>query len=138
MFYCSKLGQNLSEISGSQDICKDTESNLGPSAPVFFSGSSATVTMVHSNVYRDVPQPHQRTIFQALKLEEPNTTSKVAHCLGFFEDQEIVESYKDSSGIRQMTAKTLFQRKSKVKFQGKVQNMDPLRGPDPWTGSIKI
>ena len=73
--------------------------------------------MVHSNVYRDVPQPYQRTIFQALKLKEPNTTSKVAHCLGFFENQEIVESYKDSSGIRQMTAKTLSQRKSKGKFQ---------------------
>ena len=27
-FICSKLGRNLSEISGSQDICKDTESNL--------------------------------------------------------------------------------------------------------------
>ena len=26
-FICSKLGPNLSEISGSQDICKDTESN---------------------------------------------------------------------------------------------------------------
>ena len=31
-FICSKLGPNLSEISGSQDICKDTESNLGPFA----------------------------------------------------------------------------------------------------------
>ena len=31
-FICSKLGPNLSEISGSQDICQDTESNLGPFA----------------------------------------------------------------------------------------------------------
>ena len=29
MFICSKLGQNLSEM---EDICKDTESNLGPFA----------------------------------------------------------------------------------------------------------
>ena len=28
-FICSQLGPNLSEISGSQDICKDTESNWG-------------------------------------------------------------------------------------------------------------
>ena len=91
---------------------------LHQSALAYFSGSSATVTMVELNVDRNVPQTHQRTIFQALKLKEPNTTSKVAHCLGFFENQEIVESYKDSSGIRRMTAKTLFQQeRSKGKFQ---------------------
>jgi len=91
---------------------------LHQSALAYFSGSSATVTMVESNVDRDVRQTHQRTIFQALKLNESNTTSKVAHCLGFFENQEIVESYKDSSGIRRMTAKTLFQReRSKGRFQ---------------------
>jgi len=30
IFICSKLGQNLSEMESSQDICKDTESHLGP------------------------------------------------------------------------------------------------------------
>ena len=25
-----------------------------------------------------------------------------------------------------------------LQTHGKVQNMDPLRGPGPWTGSIKI
>ena len=78
---------------------------LHQSTLAYFSGSSATATMVESNADRDVPQTHQITIFQALKLKEPNTTNKVAHCLGFFENQEIVESYKDSSGIRRMTAK---------------------------------
>ena len=34
-FICSKLGPNLSEISGSQDILEDTESNLGPFAGGF-------------------------------------------------------------------------------------------------------
>ena len=28
-FICSQLGPNLLEISGSQDICKDTESSSG-------------------------------------------------------------------------------------------------------------
>ena len=32
MFYLLKIGAKLSEISGSQDICQDTESNLGPFA----------------------------------------------------------------------------------------------------------
>ena len=31
-FICSKLGPKLSEIGGSQGICKDPESNLGPFA----------------------------------------------------------------------------------------------------------
>ena len=122
---CTRQGI-FSKLSSCGDVDLDGVSQavihhklrLHQSALAYFSGSSATVTTVESNLDRDVRQTHQRTIFQALKMKESNTTSKVAHCLGFFENQEIVESYKDSSNIRRMTAKTLFQReRSKGKFQ---------------------
>lgn len=45
-------------------------------------------------------------------MDEPNT--KVTNCLGFFENQEIVESLKDSAGIRRMTAKScLFEKEAR-------------------------
>ena len=52
----------------------------------------------------------QKTIFQALKVDKPET--KVAIRLGFFENQKIVESLKGSAGTRRITAH-LFEREAR-------------------------
>lgn len=104
------------DLDGISQAIIHHKSNLHQSALGYFSGSSVTVSPVQSKGNKGVQKTYQRTIFQALKLNEPN--SKVTQCLGFFENQEIVESYKDSSGIRRLTAKTLFKRqRSKGNFQ---------------------
>ena len=104
------------DLDGISQAIKHHKLRQHQSALAYFSGSFATVTPVESKVNREVQETHQKSIFQALKLKEPNT--KVTHCLGFFENQEIVESFKESSGIRRITAKTMFKReRSKGKFQ---------------------
>ena len=101
------------DLDGIAQTIVHHKSQLHQSALAYFSGSSATVTTAQSN-FRD-KETRQITIFQALKVDEPNT--KVPNCLGFFENQKIVESLKDSAGIRRMTAKSLFIReRSQGKF----------------------
>lgn len=102
------------DLDGISQTIVHHKSQLHQSALAYFSGSSATVTTAQSSL--SGKETRQKTIFQALKVDEPNT--KVTNCLGFFENQEIVESLKDSAGIRRMTAKSLFIRKrSEGKFQ---------------------
>ena len=101
------------DLDGIAQTIAHHKSQLHQSALAYFSGSSTTVTTAQSN-FSD-KETRQKTIFQALKVDEPNT--KVANCLGFFENQKIVESLKDSAGIRRMTAKSLFLReRSQRKF----------------------
>ena len=101
------------DLDGVAQTIAHHKSQLHQSALAYFSGSSSTVTTVQSN-FSD-KETRQKTIFQALKVDEPNT--KLANCLGFFENQKIVESLKDSAGIRRMTAKSLFLReRSQGKF----------------------
>ena len=102
------------DLDGISQTIVHHKSQLHQSALAYFSGSSTTVTTAQSSP--SSKETRQKTIFQALKVDEPNT--KVTNCLGFFENQEIVESLKDSAGIRRMTAKSLFIRKrSEGKFQ---------------------
>lgn len=100
------------DLDGISQTIVHHKSQLHQSALAYFSGSSTTVTTAQSSL--SGKETRQKTIFQALKVDEPNT--KVTNCLGFFENQEIVESLKDSAGIRRMTAKSLFIRK---RSQGK-------------------
>ena len=101
------------DLDGISQTIVHHKSQLHQSALAYFSGSSTTVTTAQSSP--SGKETRQKTIFQALKVDEPNT--KVTNCLGFFENQEIVESLKDSAGIRRMTAKSLFIRqRSQGKF----------------------
>ena len=128
----------FSKLSCSGDldeICQTIvhhESQLHQSALAYFSGSSATpatVTTVQSSL--SGKETRQKTIFQALKVDEPNT--KVKNCLGFFEDQKLLESLRDSAGIRRMTAKSLFIRE---RSQGKFHCFSKVGHEkcDNWTG----
>ena len=104
------------DLDGISQTIVHHKSQLHQSALAYFSGSSATsatITTVQSNL--SGKETRQKTIFQTLKVDEPNT--KVKNCLGFFENQKLVESLKDSTGIRRMTAKSLFIReRSQRKF----------------------
>ena len=100
------------DLDGISQTIVHHKSQLHQSALAYSSGSSATVTTAQSSL--SGKETRQKTIFQALKVDEPNT--KVTNCLGFFENQEIVESLKGSAGIRRMTTKSVFIRK---RSQGK-------------------
>ena len=114
------------DLDGIAQTIVHHKSQLHQSALAYFSGSSATVTMAQSN-FRD-KKTHQKTIFQALKVDEPNT--KVPNCPGFFENQKIVESLKDSAGIRRTTAKSLFIRERSQGFytQLAIHNLCNMSG----------
>lgn len=104
------------DLDGISQAIIHHKSHLHQAALAYFSGPPDSVPPVESKEGKDVQRPYQKTIFQVLKLTEPNT--KQTYCNGFFENQEIVESFKDSSSIRRMTAKTLFNREqSKGKFE---------------------
>ena len=60
-------------------------------------------------------QPRQKTIIEALKVRKPDSRS--SECLHFFDNPDIVESFKDDCLIRKLSTKTLFEReRSKGRF----------------------
>ena len=54
-------------------------------------------------------------------------------------DRKIDDDFLEALGrISQSEPKNISPVKGDNTLSGKVQNMDPLCGPGPWTGSIKI
>ena len=86
---------------------------------MYLSGSKELDEDVTSNrvVVGDAkPLPRQRTINKALKITKPDSQS--SECLHFFENPDIVESFKDDCSIRELSTKTLFeQERAKGKFR---------------------
>ena len=76
-------------LSGSKELDEDVSSNRG------VVGDAKLL-------------PRQRTITEAPKITKPDIQS--SECLHFFENPDIVESFKDDCSIRKVSTKTLFER----------------------------
>ena len=97
----------------------DQQSRVHLPAKMYLSGSKELGKDVSSNrgVAGDAkPLPQQRTITEALKITKPDSQS--SDCRHFFENPDIVESFKDDCSTRKVSTKTLFEReRAKGKFR---------------------
>ena len=114
-----KLGKSTQkEFAGISQVVAHHQSRVHQSAAMYLSGSKELDEDVSSNrgVVGDAkPLPRQRTITEALKITKPDSQS--SECLYFFENPDIVESFKDDCSIRKVSTKTLFEReRAKGKF----------------------
>ena len=115
-----KLGKSTQkEFDGISQVVAHHQSRVHQSAAMYLSGSKELDEDVSSNrgVVGDAkPLPRQRTITEALKITKPDSQS--SGCLHFFENPDIVESFKDDCSIRKVSTKTLFEReRAKGKFR---------------------
>ena len=115
-----KLGKSTQkEFDGISQVVAHHQSRVHQSAAMYLSGSKELDEDVSSNrgVVGDAkPLPRQRTITEALKITKPDSQS--SECLHFFENPDIVESFKDDCSIRKVSTKTLFEReRAKGKFR---------------------
>lgn len=82
-------------------------------AALFFTGSSKEDFSLPKE---DTSASKQRTIFEALKIRECD--SRVTQCLGFYQNKQVVESFKEDVAIRRISSKLLFEReREKGKYQ---------------------
>jgi len=82
-------------------------------AALFFTGSSKEDFSLPKE---DTSASKQRTIFEALKITERD--SRVTQCLGFYQNKQVVESFKEDVAIRRISSKLLFEReREKGKYQ---------------------
>ena len=107
-------------FDGISQVVAHQQSKVHQAAALYLSGfkelDNDANTIKTNNVERDAKQPlRQRTITEALNIVKPDSRS--SECLHFFENPDIVESFKDDCSIRKVSTKTLFEReRSKGKF----------------------
>ena len=114
-----KLGKSKrKEFNGISQVVAHQQSRVHQSDTMYFSGSKELDKNVssHRGVVDAKPLPQQRTVTEALKITKPDSQSW--DCRHFFENPDIVESFKDYFSARKVSTKTLFEReRAKGKFR---------------------
>ena len=114
-----KLGKSTQkEFDGISQVVAHQQSRVHQSATMYLSGSKELDKNFssHRGVVDAKPLPQQRTITEALKITKPDSQS--SDCRHFFENPDIVESFKDDCSTRKVSTKTLFEReRAKGKFR---------------------
>ena len=113
-----KLGKSTQkEFDGISQVVAHQQSRVHQSATMYLSGSKELDKNVssHTGVVDAKPLPQQTTITEALKITKPDSQS--SDCRHFYENPDIVESFKDDCSARKVS-KTVFERERvKGKFR---------------------
>ena len=105
---------NHHEFDGVAQAIVHQKTKVHQMAALFFTGSTGNKDF--SQLKEGTHTSTQKTIFEALKIKERD--SIVTQCLGFYENKEVVETFKDDVAIRRISCKLLFEReRAKGKYQ---------------------
>ena len=100
-------------IGVAQQAIDNQKTKVHQMAPLFLTGSSKEDLFLSKE---DTSASKQRTILEALKIKERD--SRVTQCLGFYQNKQVVESFKEDVMIRRISCKLLFEReREKGKYQ---------------------
>ena len=86
-------------------------------AALFLTGSSKEDLFLSKE---DTSASKQRTILEALKINERDST--VTQCLGFYENIQVVVSFKEDAMIRRISCKLLLREKEKRESTSVIEN----------------